>query len=630
MAQDTPENGVPLIEGQLTFTVEEEVDDEASRQSSALVAPHPDRDEAPPQLSAAWAKNFKGFSDFTATLGRFNVLAGPNNSGKSTLLEAIHLLFSLLKLHQEGDRLATTGRLVPMGIMPVAAYRDLFYKRVSREGNRYVYATVGARFSDGSHVEFGVRALFGSLNSKVLSEQGMAGNRLAALLARPAVWVPSSVGIVRDEEYRTPARQAGLVNAGRHNEVLRNLLLDLTDDKQRFQLLQDTLAERFGAQLGDVMFDRSLDQFVTADYQGAAGVQHDLFSAGSGFIQTVQLLAFILSQNASVVLLDEPDAHLHSSLQRTVVEILEDIARKRGFQVLIATHSKEIINFVDPTRLLLVEPGATQASLASTEVTPIAILKSLGAIDNVDAYSLVKNRKCLFLEGRSDATVLGRFAAALHNRSFTGDDRVVIVPVGGAGRFEHVAQLNVFEKLLNAAVQTLEVRDRDGRTDEHRAALMEKAPRDLHVLELDSIESYLLSPTIIARVVAEVSAERGQQAEPAADDITSLLLDLTEEMRDATIDRAAQRYVDDVYDFTKARPTVPVANAAARALVDANWEGLERRLRVVKGKELLAALRAAVQDRYGVSFGNERLAEAFASDDLEDEIKNVLDRVAAL
>ncbi len=55
----------------------------------------------------------------------------------------------------------------------------------------------------------------------------------------------------------------------------------------------------------------------------------------------------------------------------------------------------------------------------SDEVTPMAVLRSLGAIDNVDAYALVKNRRCLFVEGSSDVTVLGRFAATIGIRALT-------------------------------------------------------------------------------------------------------------------------------------------------------------------------------------------------------------------
>ncbi len=62
----------------------------------------------------------------------------------------------------------------------------------------------------------------------------------------------------------------------------------------------------------------------------------------------------------------------------------------------------------------------------------MTVLRSLGAIDNVDAFALVKNRRCLFVEGAGDVSILGRFATTPGIRVFTGDERVIVIPTGGA------------------------------------------------------------------------------------------------------------------------------------------------------------------------------------------------------
>jgi hypothetical protein len=107
--------------------------------------------------------------------------------------------------------------------------------------------------------------------------------------------------------------------------------------------------------------------------------------------------------------------------------------------------------------------------------------------------------------GHLDATVLGRFAATLGIRALTGDDRVVTVPVGGSDRFEHVEQLDVFEGLLGQKIHSLELHDRDGRTDANREAIVAEAKRELYIFERDSIESYLLDPKVISRVRPSVA-----------------------------------------------------------------------------------------------------------------------------
>jgi predicted ATPase len=628
-AGELPDFDIEVSNGQMRIPVAD--DDGGSRSERALAEPPPATGDEPPRIRKVWLRNFKGFARFEATLGMFNVLAGANNSGKSTLLQGIDLLYSLLKLHREGDQLADTGRLLPPSILPVANVRDLYYKQISRRANAYVLATVGAEFSDDSAVEFGIRYLFGNPNSRVTRNQGMDRARLMALVSKPAVWVPSAVGIVRDEEYRTPARRASLINDGRHHEVLRNLLLDLRQkDNQRFETLQTVLHDRFGAKLGDLEFDEIRDQFVRADYANDVGTHHDLYSAGAGFVQVTQLLAFILGKRAGIVLLDEPDAHLHSSLQRVVVEVLDDISRREGFQVILATHSKEIINFVDPTRLILVESGADHAAPVSDEVTPMAIMRSLGAIDNVDAYALVRNRRCLFVEGSGDVSILGRFAATLGIRALTGDDRVVTVPVGGADRFEHVKQLDVFEAMLGNPVGSLELRDRDGMTDDHRDKVVAAAERPLLVWELDSIESYLIGPTVIARVVNEIAVERALTVEVTEAEIEKTIDESCEELKTTALDRLGQRFTEDVWRHSGERIGVPRANEAARAMIDENWQTIEGKLRVVSGKQLLSVIRRMIQDAYGVNFGNERLAETFVQEEVPAEIAEALRRVAEL
>ncbi len=629
MGGKVPDESQP-IEGQLGLEIFEE--DSAGGRPAVPPPPPPAGEGVVPQLRRVWFRDFKGFSDTTIDLGHFNVLVGVNNAGKSTVLEGVDLLFTLLAIHAEGERLRPGGRLISPEVLPVSEVRDLFYMRQNRRSNVYVHATVGAEFTDGSRVEFGVRHLFGGANSQVTEEVGMTGARLRALIQKPAVWVPSAVGIVRDEEFRTPARRAALIAGGRHNEILRNQLVKLREDRpDAFESLQETLEARFGAQLAGVEFDELADQFIHADYLGGDGRRHDLYSTGSGFVQIVQLLAFILSRPTSVVLLDEPDAHLHSSMQRTVIDILEDLVRDEGIQVVLATHSKEIINFVDPSRLILVDPAEVVTGPVSDEITPLTILKELGSIDNIDAVSLLRSKRCLFLEGDSDLLVFDRFAARVGLTPFLGDDRVVVMQVGGADRFGHVEQLDVLERLLGAPLASLEVRDRDGRLDQDREAIVTDSPRPLHMLNRDCIESYLVEPVVLHRIIEEIFSERARAEDPPDLDAVSALVDeVAETLRDVANDHLADRLGKEIWRRESRHAGVPELNAAAREVVDAVWGDRERRLSVLPGKRLLSGVRREIQDRYSVNFGNERLAEGFGPEEVPEELIEVLSRVAAL
>jgi hypothetical protein len=218
----------------------------------------------------------------------------------------------------------------------------------------------------------------------------------------------------------------------------------------------------------------------------------------------------------------------------------------------------------------------------------------------------------------------------LRIHALTGDDRVVTIPVGGADRFEHVQELKVFEALLGGPVSSLEIRDRDGRTPDFRARLMAEAERELHVFELDSIESYLLNPVVIHRVVGEIRDERGLRPTPPLEEIQEVLDEALDGLRQATEDRGAERYVNDMWRFEHERVSVADANAIAREFVEDSWGDRSQKLRVVSGKKALARLRESLQDRYGVNFGNERLAEAFESAEIDGEVITQLQRIAKL
>jgi ABC-type cobalamin/Fe3+-siderophores transport system ATPase subunit len=596
-----------------------------------LVAPPPKTDRPTPHLRWLRLDNFKRFESVTVDFVAFNVLAGPNNAGKSTILQAIDLFYSLIKVLREGEGFTGRSRYIPTTMLPVAIGSDIFYGQVQRRGNVPVEAMIRVRFTDDSEIAVGIRHLFGASNCRIVDIPNWGEDLFRSVLARPAVWVPGSVGIVRDEEYRTPARRAGLIGAGRNNEVLRNVLLELKRQRpERFDRLQRILAERFSAHVQDIAFDELTDQFLKATYASQAGLQHDLYSAGSGFVQILQLLTLVFSRDASVVLLDEPDAHLHSSMQRIVVEVLEGIAKEENLQIVLSTHSKEIINFVDPSRLIVVEPGSRVARPASDSVVTISALRAVGDIDNVDAFELVQNRRCLFVEGNEEKTVLGRLAATLGSSVFTGQGRVIAVGVGGANKFEHVEQLKVIESFLGKSIASLEIRDRDGLLDDLWEATAKEATRPLRIWWRDCLESYLVDPKVISRVVQELAKERGSDLIVSEDKISTVIEECSDSLRDETVDRVSARYIDVRWSRDKERSGVKEANEAAREAVLKDWGSLDGRLKWCSGKSLLGCIRERIQREYGVSFGNERLAEAFTPDEIPDEVKETLKAVEAI
>jgi len=595
-----------------------------SRKETASVA---EVGGAPYTIKTLRLANFKGFSNFEVDFGRFNVLVGGNNSGKSTILRAIRLAYELAKLHfgrQKGicaDFIQ--GRSVPKSLLPVAQLRDLWPSGRMREGNKWIPSRVVVELASGHKFAFGIIGPWNAATSKIDDEDLKAMNAtpfeiVNGFLSYPPEFVPASIGIVAEEEYRTPARQSALVASGRHNEIIRNYLLELTTAQQKE--VSELLAKYFHANIDVPKFDENKDQFISAVYTSDEG-DHDLYSAGGGFLQIVEVLAFIFRGTPGVVLLDEPDSHLNSSLQHAFVDILEELARRRNFQVLMATHSKEIINYVDPSRLIPIDRKATKAEALKAETSTVTILKELGAIDNVDAYQIVKQRSILIVEGSTDRELIPRLAAKMGVTLFDGSSRASILPANGVDRLSDGNAIGFVEHLLGNKIKSLLLRDRDSLTRDWMAEVRSKSQRPMFIWPRDCLESYLIVPAAIHKILLE---ESGEKDAPKVSEVEGIISTNIQKMFDSSQDRIAARLQDVEWRINHNRIDASKANPVARSEMEAVWKKDGNPLAFAPGKELLGQIRDDIQKKWGVSFGNARIIEAMRPEDLHQDIKDML------
>lgn len=604
----------------------DEVFDDALRDVfSGLAEPDGAPLPSPMALRRVRIERMLGFKESEVDLSGFTILVGANNSGKSSLLRIIRFAYTLLNAHfirsDNSAAYLATGRNLNDSLLPVAEVRDLWFDGVRRQANEHLLARVGLEFTDGLELEFGLKSPFGHATSRLMTEQSeIPRETWDRLMARPIVYVPASVGVVAHEEYRTPVRVDALVSGGHVHEVLRNVVLTLKDTG-RLDTLAGLVGQFFETGLGNVSFDAAADQFIRTTYRSTA--EHDLFNVGAGFLQVLQVLAFMVKEHPGVLLVDEPDAHLHSSLQRTAVDVLRAAAADLGMQVLLATHSKEIINYVDPDNLLVVDRSATKLEGLGSHESAISVLETLGSIDSVDAFHVIRTRRLLLVEGPSDTKVLHGLALKRGLRLFEGGGRVVAIETTGDSTPAARSDLSIVEQITGAELSSLQLRDRDSRTDEHLASEEAAAPRPLHFWRRGSIESYLIVPAALARIV---SAEKGEDPDAFASRIEQILAESLTELTDDTFDRVSTKLRDFVQRAEDRYVEVAEANQRARDALQPD----EAPFVLAKGKALLSAVRRRIQDEFGVSFGNQRLIEEIAEHEVDQEVWEVIDRVAAL
>lgn len=254
----------------------------------------------------------------------------------------------------------------------------------------------------------------------------------------------------------------------------------------------------------------------------------------------------------------------------------------------------------------------------------ISVLESLGSIDSVDAFEIINQRRLLLVEGSADRKTLRALAAKRGSRVFEGEGRLVVIETGGESTPHAQTDLAILEKIVDDEVSSLQILDRDARLDDFLNTAEADSPRPLHIWRRDSIESYLLVPAAIGRLVAARRSDTDEGTVQAF--VEERITTGIETLRDETFDRIGTRYRRDIIN-TQGRNVEPKeANEVARKVM----EDEDSVLRLTHGKSLLSLVRKDVQDEFAVSFGNQALIAEMTEDEFDPEISHILDQIGAL
>src|SRR5205823_4249213 len=130
---------------------------------------------------------------------------------------------------------------------------------------------------------------------------------------------------------------------------------------------------------------------------------------GHGLQMWLQTMWFLTgAKDHETVILDEPDVYMHADLQRKLVRFL----KRRHRQVVVTTHSSEIMAEVEPDEILIVNKADGRSTYASSIPVAQQILSQLGSVHNLQLARLSAGKRFLLVEG-DDITILKRFQNAL-------------------------------------------------------------------------------------------------------------------------------------------------------------------------------------------------------------------------
>ena len=408
-------------------------------------------------LTSLTIRNFKGIAEAEIELGNPVVFVGPNDSGKTTALQALTLWDLGLRRWKEkrGDRSPSTrpgvavNRRDLVGV-PVPSARQLWHGLRVREtyrdetGQRTeniridVIVDGETRVRTENSTEF--RRWSCGLEFDYFNEEGFYCRPLRsdqngdermpvlpqALRPRVVLLGPMS-GLATHETRLEPGAINVRLGEGRTAEVLRNLcyrVTELPDGEDRWSALSERLASLFGAKLDKPRLIPERGE-IELTYVNLAGSRLDLTAAGRGMQQTLLLLSFISLHPDSVVLLDEPDAHLEILRQRQTYELLSEAASGNGTQVICASHSEVMLNEAADRGTIVAFLGSPHRIDHKSEV-----LKSLRDIGFEDYYLAEATGFVLYVEGSTDLSLLRSFAEVLGHEASNMLERPFVHYVG--------------------------------------------------------------------------------------------------------------------------------------------------------------------------------------------------------
>jgi predicted ATP-dependent endonuclease of OLD family len=116
------------------------------------------------------------------------------------------------------------------------------------------------------------------------------------------------------------------------------------------------------------------------------------------------MLTFIVEgRSASLLAIDEPDIYLHSDLQRQLLSILKEA----GPDILIATHSTELVSDADPNDIVVVIRRTRAARRLKDPSQLQTVFRTLGSNLNPTLTQLAKSRRALFVREKTSRTSRG-------------------------------------------------------------------------------------------------------------------------------------------------------------------------------------------------------------------------------
>ncbi|PWR01528.1 hypothetical protein DKT77_15400 [Meridianimarinicoccus roseus] len=454
------------------------------------------------KLVSIRVRNFKAVRDALIPLSDgLTVLVGENSSGKSSVLQAIHWACRCIAHPRAQRNQSRSIAAHDFDFYPTEQVRKVGHNRELRQGrgpNREVSVRVSFEhgIDDDAPVQESTVKLSQGNNDviKIDLQNDLISSDLYELMSnrdRPfSSYIPGLAGIPLAEEKRSRLPILRQAASGDANAVLRNILLQIkesNDPQVSLERLSELCSEVLDEVDIQVNFSEGRDFLIDCTLR-THGMHGGYFTplelAGTGVLQCIQIFSYLILYRPKILLIDEPDAHLHPSRQEDLIAVLSRVAKEYESSVILTTHSPNLVK-------------------ALPESANVVWMKDGGVIDEGDAvrqkmgWGILDKRIIIITEDSKPEEL-----RSLIKQWPELERQIAIWPVNG-----HTALPNkdACEALLSmtGAAKILVHRDGDFMTPSERDKMALKYDCEnvsLWITDFSDVESFFLQPERIASV----------------------------------------------------------------------------------------------------------------------------------
>lgn len=562
--------------------------------------------------------NYKCFKNNIITFkSKNNVIIGENNAGKSTLLEVIRIINQSIE-RLKGRQYHSSEIEYGLGIGYKGIYLELDDLGIETENLFFQYEenkiTMIAKFNNEIEIHIHILSVNRVFVFATYQDENVKNNKKFKEHFNDRIAILPQISLLKKEErVIQDDRTLKHVNKKLTSQHFRNEMLIY---KEMYPEIYQQYIEKISESWKEITFN---DVYTERDIIYAI-IREREFSIevgklGSGVQMWLQMLWFFIKNlDATTLVLDEPDVYLHPELQKRIVKI----AKEYNKQLILTTHSIEIISEVDTDEIIILNKYKEKTKFVDELVEVQDILDKLGSSQIVNLVKLEKYNRIICVEGE-DIAFLDIWHKKIFPKSEISLKNVPSYKTGGWGSwdFEKSRTEKILKERKNYHIYY--IYDRDYHSEEminNRYNEAKQRSINLHIWNKKEIENYLINVEVIGRLINK------DEEKISLNELQYMIETICDELQETVIDQ----YANELSRQEKGKETATIFRKVQKQ-VESNWNDWEYKISVISGKELMKRLIKKVKTDYNIQLTMLGIAKEFQKQEVDKEVVEILRQI---